>query len=92
MGCTSGLLDITEISWPDATDMRFSLASFVQFNKMYENKTSFFILLIYVRAGACTKNGSWYELLSHFNFYSKTLTIQGIYLRINHAKMVSVKT
>ena len=49
MGCTSGFLDITEISWPDATDIRFSLASFVQFNKMYENKTCCFILLIYVR-------------------------------------------
>ena len=49
MGCPSGFLDITEISWPDATDIRFSLASFVQFNKMYENKTCCFILLIYVR-------------------------------------------
>ena len=49
MGCTFGYLDITEISWPDATDIRFSLTSFVQFNVQFCSKTCCFIILIHVR-------------------------------------------
>ena len=81
--CTSSFFNITEISWPDATDMRFSLASFVQFKKCAQTKrieeTLFYVISI------CT---SYWAI---FKTYDKRLDFQRDLLNPEHRKQTMQK-